>query len=145
MRRRPSRPGGTCGSTPATSSSPTAVSSQQYLDRRNDVVRRRGENISSAELESIAAAHDQVADVAVIGVPSRHTEEDIKLVVVPREPAFDDALDIWSFLEQRAPRFMLPRYVEFVRELPKTPTLKVRKGELRAAGVSGRLHDLRCS
>ena len=121
-----------------------ADESQQlrYLDRKKDVVRRRGENISSAELESIASAHDQVEEVAVIGVPSQHTEEDIKLVVVPREPAFDDALDLFCFLEQRAPRFMLPRYVEFVSELPKTPTLKVRKGELRAGGVSGRLHDV---
>ncbi|MEX2290137.1 MAG: AMP-binding protein [Mycobacteriales bacterium] len=114
----------------------------RYLDRRKDVVRRRGENISSAELESIAVAHDQVEEVAVIGVPSEHTEEDIKLVVVPRQVGFDDALDIFCFLEQRVPRFMLPRYVEFVPELPKTPTLKVRKGELRAGGVSGRLHDV---
>lgn len=114
----------------------------RYLDRTKDVVRRRGENISSAELESIASAHDQIEEVAVIGVPSQHTEEDIKLVVVPREPGFDDALEIFEFLEQRVPRFMLPRYVEFVRELPRTPTLKVRKGELRAGAVPGRLHDL---
>lgn len=101
-----------------------------FIDRAKDVVRRRGENVSSAELEYIVSQHPGVEECAVVGVPSEHTEEDIKVVVVGRD-GFADAWALREHLIANVPRFMLPRYVQFVSELPKTPTLKVRKSALR--------------
>jgi crotonobetaine/carnitine-CoA ligase len=102
-----------------------------FLDRAKDVVRRRGENVSSAELEHLASLHPAVQECAVVGVPSEHTEEDIQLVVVPRPEASLEPRELLSFLDERAPRFMLPRFIVQVDELPKTPTLKVRKDLIR--------------
>jgi crotonobetaine/carnitine-CoA ligase len=102
-----------------------------FLDRAKDVVRRRGENVSSAELEHLASLHPAVQECAVVGVPSEHTEEDIELVVVPRPDARLEPRELLAFLDERAPRFMLPRFILQVDELPKTPTLKVRKDLIR--------------
>jgi crotonobetaine/carnitine-CoA ligase len=101
-----------------------------FLDRKKDAIRRRGENISSMELEAEIAEYEHVAEAAVVGVPSEVGEEDVKAFVVPRGDGFAPE-ELIAFLESRVPAFMIPRYVVAVDALPKTPTEKVRKTELK--------------
>lgn len=108
-----------------------------FLDRKKDVVRRGGENISSAELERIIQALPEVGECAVVGVPSEHTEEEIKLVIVPSSGQELSLRALHEKLRQELPPFMVPRYLEVSGELPKTPTMKVRKALLRDEGPSG--------
>jgi crotonobetaine/carnitine-CoA ligase len=102
-----------------------------FADRIKDAIRRRGENVSSMEVEAEVLAHPAVAECAAIGVPSPLGEEDIAVLVVARPEHEVDPAGLWDFLEERMPRFMLPRYVRIVDALPKTVTQKVRKVELR--------------
>lgn len=117
-----------------------------FVDRAKDAIRRRGENISSVEVEALVAQHPAVVEVAAIGVPSPEeslgfTDEELKIAVVVKPDGELDEGALIDFLEPRMPRFMLPRYVEFVTALPKTPTFKVRKAELRAQPISDRTWD----
>jgi crotonobetaine/carnitine-CoA ligase len=107
-----------------------------HRDRIRDVIRRRGENIASAAVEVIVAQHSEIAEVAAIGVPSPLGEQDVKIVVVLSEGSTLSAADLDLYLAERMPRFMRPRYIEMVSEMPKTATLKIRKAELRTAGVT---------
>ena len=106
-----------------------------FVDRIKDAIRRRGENISSFEVEAEVNSHPSVVESAAIAVPSEHGEDDLKVVVVA-QPGHDlDPAELVDYLSARMARFMVPRYVEIVDEMPKTPTQKIRKVELRAAGV----------
>ena len=108
-----------------------------FVGRRKDIVRRRGENISAAEVELTLEQHPDVLECAVIGVPSEMTEEDVMACVVPR-PGCEltpDALLRWC--EDRMARFMVPRYVRLLDALPKTPTDKVEKFRLQQQGSAG--------
>jgi len=107
-----------------------------FLDRIKDTIRRRGENISSAEVEMVVNEHPSVLESAAIAVPSEWGEDDVKIVVVLRPGENVEPADLIDFLSPRLPRFMVPRYVEVVESLPKTPTEKVRKVELRAQGIT---------
>jgi carnitine-CoA ligase len=107
-----------------------------FVDRARDAIRRRGENVSAAEVEACIAEHPAVADVAVVGVASEYAEQEILAVVVRAAGDELTAEDLTDFLTPRLPRFMLPRYIEFRAELPRTPTAKVRKAELRERGVT---------
>lgn len=107
-----------------------------FLDRIKDTIRRRGENISSAEVEVVVNEHPGVLETAAIAVPSEWGEDEVKIVVVPRPGETVEPAALIDFLSPRLPRFMLPRYVEVVTSLPKTPTEKVRKVELRARGIT---------
>ncbi|WP_077001711.1 AMP-binding protein [Variovorax sp. KK3] len=107
-----------------------------FVDRVKDAIRRRGENVSSFEVEREINAHPDVAESAVIAVPSEFVEDEIKACVVLRERCDLQPHQLHSFLEPRLPRFALPRYIEILSQLPKTPTEKVRKTELRTAGVT---------
>jgi len=107
-----------------------------FVDRLKDALRRRGENISALEVEAAVNRHPDVAESAVIGVPAPGGEQDVLTAVVPRPGAAFDPADLLSFLTPLVPRFALPRYVRVVSDLPKTPTMKVRKAELRAAGIT---------
>ena len=102
-----------------------------FLDRKKDAIRRRGENISSMELEAEILEYEHVLDVAVVGVPAEHGEEDVKAFVIPKGHLFRPD-DLVAFLEPRIPEFMMPRYIAVVDEFPKTPTEKIRKHELKA-------------
>lgn len=112
-----------------------------FVDRIKDAIRRRGENISSFEVESMVAAHPDVVEVAAIGVPSCDGEEEIKVCVVRVPGSTLDAAALVEAIEPTMPRFMVPRYVEFVEELPKTPTSKVRKVELKSDALNARTWD----
>ncbi|XVQ09950.1 AMP-binding protein [Spirillospora sp. CA-255316] len=109
-----------------------------FLDRMKDAIRRRGENISAFDLECEINLHPAVLECAAIGVPSELEDEDIKVSVVVR-PGTDplDPAELVAFCEERLPRSMVPRYVEFVDALPRTPTDKVAKYRLRAEGDHG--------
>lgn len=106
-----------------------------FVDRIKDAIRRRGENISSFEVESEVNEHPAVLESAAVAVASEHGEDEVKVVVVAQPGRELDPAELLEFLTARMARFMVPRYVEVVDELPKTPTQKVRKVELRAAGV----------
>ena len=117
-----------------------------FVDRIKDALRRRGENISSFEVEAGINEHPAVRESAVIGVPSELGEEDVKAVIVLREGQELRAEELMEFLVPRMPRFMIPRYVEFVPDLPKTDaTMRTRKVELRAAPINADTWDRQAS
>jgi crotonobetaine/carnitine-CoA ligase len=107
-----------------------------FLDRAKERIRRRGENISSMEIEDCVRGHEDVADVAALAHPAREGEDDIRLLVVPRAGCAisEPALHVW--LRGRLPRFMVPRYIEVVPALPYTATNKIEKSRLMAAGLA---------
>ena len=108
-----------------------------FVDRMKDAIRRRGENISSFDLECAVNLHPSVLECAAIGVPSQLEEEEVKIVVVGRPGADLDEAALAAYCEERLPAFMVPRYIELVDELPRTPTDKVAKHRLREAGERG--------
>lgn len=116
-----------------------------FLDRIKDVIRRRGENISSAEVERAVNLHPQVAESAVVGVPSELGEEDVMVVVVPvdGEPPTGD--ELLEHCRRHLAAFMLPRYVRTVAALPKTATERVQKFKLREQPLDGDVWDREAS
>jgi crotonobetaine/carnitine-CoA ligase len=100
-----------------------------FVGRRKEVIRRRGENLAPGEVEEALAAHPDVLEAAVIGVPSELSEEDVKAFVVLSRGAADLAA-VRSFAAERLAPFKVPRYVEAVGRLPHTPTGRVAKHEL---------------
>ncbi len=111
-----------------------------FVDRKKDVVRRRGENISSQEVEDVIKAHPGVLDCAVIAVPSELGEEDVKAYVVPQHSATSetsgnqdlDPADVVYWCAERLAYFKVPRYIEIRSDLPRTPSFRVRKDVLRS-------------
>jgi crotonobetaine/carnitine-CoA ligase len=112
-----------------------------FVDRKKDAIRRRGENISSFEVEADVQAFPAVREVAAIGVPNEMSEEDVLVVVAPMQGASLDPAELIAFLRERMAHFMVPRYVRVVAELPKTPSNKVMKAELRREGVTADTWD----
>lgn len=107
-----------------------------FIDRTKDAIRRRGENISSMEVEQEINAHPDVLECAVIPVASAETEQEVMAVVVPKPGRRIAPEDLVAFLGPRMAYFMVPRYLEFVAELPKTPTGKIQKFDLRKRGLT---------
>jgi crotonobetaine/carnitine-CoA ligase len=107
-----------------------------FVDRLQDTIRRRGENISSMEVEGILGQHPSIAECAVFPVKSEDTEQEVMAVAVLRPGERVDPAALTHWLEVRMPSFMVPRYLDFVEELPKTPTGKVTKAVLRDAGIT---------
>ena len=112
-----------------------------FVDRIKDAIRRRGENISSYEVETEVLAHPDVAECAVVAVRSDVSEDEVLAVVAPVAGRTLKPEDLIHFLLPRMAHFMVPRYVRIVDELPRTPTAKVRKIELREAGVTPDVWD----
>jgi carnitine-CoA ligase len=106
-----------------------------YVDRVKDSLRRRGENVSSVEVETVVMGHPAVLEAAAVGVPSDLGEDDILLVVALRPDSALDYPELLDFCSDRMPYFCVPRYVEVVDELPKTIIGRVRKDILRSRGV----------
>ena len=106
-----------------------------YLDRIKDAIRRRGENISSWEVEQALLSHPDVENAAVVGVPAEVGEEDVMAFIVPRRGCRLQPDTVTRFLEDRLARFAIPRYLEYVDELPMTENGKVKKYMLREWGV----------
>lgn len=112
-----------------------------FLDRVKDTVRRRGENISTWEVERVIAENPQIAQVAAFGVASELSEEDVMVAVVPA-PGIDlDPAALLDHCHGRLTAFALPRYVRTVEALPLTPSQRVEKYKLRAEGVTDDTYD----
>jgi crotonobetaine/carnitine-CoA ligase len=112
-----------------------------FVDRKKDYLRRRGENISSYELESTFLRHPEVREVAVHAVPSEVSEDDVKatVVLVSGSGLTERELCVWAI--ERLPYFAVPRYVEFRDQLPKNPVGRVLKYQLREQGRTGATWD----
>lgn len=113
-----------------------------FVDRLKDAIRRRGENISSYEVEQALLTLEGVKECAVVAVPAdQEAGEDEVMVFVVEEPGSGIGADeVWEHADRRLPYFAVPRYVAFIDELPKTPSEKIRKAALRDLGRSG-AHD----
>lgn len=107
-----------------------------FIDRLKDSIRRRGENISSYEVEAEALAHPAVADCAAVAVPSEMGDDEVLLAVEAKPGASVVEAELFEFLRPRLPHFMLPRYIRLLPSLPRTLTQKVQKAVLREAGVT---------
>jgi crotonobetaine/carnitine-CoA ligase len=108
-----------------------------FVDRMKDAIRRRGENISSFEVENHVLEHPGVVDCAAVGIRTRHGDEEVLAAVVAKDAASFDPAELLDFLVPRMPRFMLPRYVRVVDDLPRNETTsRVRKQHLRDEGVT---------
>lgn len=112
-----------------------------YVDRVKDAVRRRGENVSSVEVETVVKRHPAVADAAVVGVPSELGEDDILLFVTLRPDTALDCAELLDFCAARMPYFCVPRFVETVDELPANAVGRIRKDILRARGMTPNAWD----
>jgi carnitine-CoA ligase len=112
-----------------------------FLDRTKDALRRRGENISSFEVESAVMLHPAVREAAVVAAPGEGGEDEVLAVVALKDGATLDPAELLEFLQPRLAHFMLPRYVRLTHDLPRTPTQKVEKHRLRAEGVTADTWD----
>ena len=101
-----------------------------FLGRRKEVIRRRGENVAPAEIEEALADHPDVHEVAVVGVPSELSEEEIKAFLLVADPADADLAAIREHAAVQLAPFKVPRYLEAVAELPHTPTGRIAKHQL---------------
>jgi crotonobetaine/carnitine-CoA ligase len=108
-----------------------------YIDRIKDTIRRRGENISSYEVEAVILEHPLVEEVAAIAVKAETGGEDEVLACIVLAPGASppDPVEILDFCAPRMPYFAVPRYVEFIDDIPKTPSQKIQKNKLRARGL----------
>lgn len=107
-----------------------------YVDRLKDSVRRRGENVSSFEVEHEIGSFAGVKDVAVFGVPSEYSEDEVMAAIVLKDGAELDPKALLAWLGPRLPAFMIPRYVRIMPALPYTATHKVAKHELKQQGIT---------
>ena len=102
-----------------------------FVDRKKDVIRRRGENISSQQVEDVIKAHPSVLDCAVLAVPSELGEDEVKAYILPRPGFTADPEEVVLWCADRLAYFKVPRYIEVRDEFPRTPSLRVRKDVLR--------------
>jgi crotonobetaine/carnitine-CoA ligase len=112
-----------------------------FVDRKADYLRRRGENISSFEVERVLMRHGALADVAVHAVPSEMTEDDLKITATVKDGASLTEEDLFRWCIDELPYFALPRYIEFRADLPRSPVGRVLKRELRAEGATADAWD----
>jgi crotonobetaine/carnitine-CoA ligase len=113
-----------------------------FVDRKKQAIRRRGENISSLEVEAAIRKHPAIQDVAVHGVPSPMSEEDVKAVLVPLSDAVLEPAELFEFFRSTLPYFAVPRYVEIRESLPVNALGRVMKHVLRDEGVTTATWDL---
>jgi crotonobetaine/carnitine-CoA ligase len=107
-----------------------------FEERSKDSIRRRGENISAWEVESVLDQHPDVAESAVYGLASEEVDEEVTAALVLKRPDADLA-DVLAFAAKRLPAYAAPTLLKIMTDLPRTPTAKVQKAELRAAGREG--------
>ena len=113
-----------------------------FVDRAKDYIRRRGENISSFEVEAAVNEFPDVLESGAVAVPADEGEDEVKVALV-LQPSVDFAPErLIEYLIPRMPRFAIPRYLEVWDELPKTEaTARIQKAKIRQAGVSARTWD----
>ena len=113
----------------------------RFVDRIKDAIRRRGENISSFEVEQVLLSHAAVASCAVYPVRSELAEDEVMAALVAREGAHIDPVELARFCEARLPYFAVPRYIDVLPDLPRTENGKVQKFKLRERGVGSETWD----
>ncbi len=113
-----------------------------FVDRQSEAIRRRGENISSWEVEKVLNQHPDVFESAVFGVPSDLGEEEVMAVIVPQPGKIPEPLEIIKWCENKLAYFMLPRFIEFADSIEKTGTQRAQKSKLKQRGVTGNTWDL---
>ncbi|CAM2156961.1 ATP-dependent acyl-CoA ligase [Paraburkholderia tropica] len=114
----------------------------RFVDRLKDAIRRRGENISSYEVEQVLLSHPAVETAAVFAVQSEFAEDEVMASLVLREGALLEALELIRFCEPRLPYFAVPRFLDFVGDLPRTENGKIQKYKLRERGITATAWDL---
>ena len=112
-----------------------------YIDRVKDSLRRRGENVSSVEVETTVMRHPAVLEAAAVAVPSDLGEDDILVVVTVAPQADLDHAELLDFCSARMPYFCVPRYLEVLDEIPKNVIGRVRKDLLRKRGLGENAWD----
>ena len=112
-----------------------------FVDRKKDALRRRGENISSFEMEKVMYGHAAIKDVAVHAVASPLGEDDVKVTAVLQDDARVDEEELCRWVAERVPFFAIPRYIEFRSDLPRNPVGRVLKYQLRDEGVTEHTWD----
>jgi carnitine-CoA ligase len=117
-----------------------------FLDRMKDVIRRRGVNISSFEVEAEVLSHPLVKEAAAVAVRNLDVDEaagdeEVMIVVVLEDDATLDPAELVDYLARRMPHHWVPRYVQFATELPRTESFKVKKKDLRESGVTPETWD----
>jgi len=112
-----------------------------FIDRLKDAIRRRGENISSFEVEQVLAGHPGITTAAVFPVRSELAEDEVMAAIILKAGHGIAPEEVLRYCEPRLPYYALPRYLDFVDELPTTENGKVRKAELRARGVTATTWD----
>ncbi len=112
-----------------------------FSGRKKERIRRRGENISGFEIERIVGMHPDVAEVAAVAHPAEAGEDDVRCVIIQRAGARLAPEALMDWLQPRLPFFMLPRYIEFVDDMPRTPSAKIEKYKLVEAGLSASAWD----
>ena len=113
----------------------------RFVDRLKDAIRRRGENISSYEVEQVLLSHPQVETAAVFPVNSEMAEDEVMAAIVLRAGQHLDEVELMRFCETRMAYFAVPRYVEYLEQLPATENGKIQKFKLRERGVTERTWD----
>lgn len=114
-----------------------------FVDRIKDTIRRRGENISSFEVERAVQSHPDVLEAAAYAVPSEISEDEVMVAIVVAEGARFDPAALFGFCAETMPRFAVPRYLRAVASLPKTPSQRIQKYLLRAEGITADTVDRR--
>lgn len=112
-----------------------------FTGRKKERIRRRGENISGFEIERIVSMHSDIAEVAAIAHPAEGGEDDVRCVIIRRGGSALAPEELMDWLQPRMPFFMLPRYIEFVEDMPRTPSAKIEKYKLVEAGLSADAWD----
>jgi crotonobetaine/carnitine-CoA ligase len=107
-----------------------------FVDRKKDSMRRRGENVSSIELEQAIIRHPAVANVAVHAVPSALGEDEIKACIVLAQDSEPEPVELFEFFRTSLPYYAMPRYIEFIAELPANVNGRVQKFKLRERGIT---------
>lgn len=110
-----------------------------FVDRVKDYIRRRGENISSFEVEKIFNSYPDIEESAAIGLKAdsgKYAEDELMIVIIPKKGKKIDHVKLLKFLEPKMPYFMIPRFIRFVKSLPKTGTQRVQKNKLREQGIT---------
>ena len=117
-----------------------------FVDRAKDCIRRLGENISSFEVENYVVQNPMVREVAAVAYPSDYGngEDEVKIFVVPKPDATPDAQALWTDLAARMPKFMTPRFIEFIEALPRTEaTERIQKAKLKSLTNTEKTWDAR--
>jgi len=117
----------------------------RFIDRIKDAIRRRGENISSFEVEQVLLSHPEIANAAVFPVKSEMGEDEVMVALVRKGDSRLSEIELIEFCRPRLAYFAIPRYIEFMAELPATENGKIQKYKLRARGITAGTWDREAS